>query len=277
MRPFASFLKPLLVPARLYRHRYLILQLTRRELASRYRGSYLGAFWTVLTPLVMLGVYTFIFSVVFQARWGQGPAEVSDKFGYALNLYMGMLTFNIFGETANASASVIVHNANYVKRALFPLEVLPVSTLLGVLVNAFMGLCVLVAGVLIARHGLFWTAIMLPVVWAEVALFSLGFGYFLASLGVFVRDVGSAVGLVTTMLFFLSPIFYPVEAVPEQFRVMISVNPLALYIEQARQVMLQGAVPSLASLACGFALAGAAFLLGFAWFSRTRKYFSDVI
>jgi lipopolysaccharide transport system permease protein len=259
----------------LWQYRYLIFQLTRRELVARYRGSFLGIGWSVLYPLLMLGVYTFVFSVVFQAKWGVGIEQ--GRLGFALNLFIGILTFDLFRETANSSPILVVTNPNYVKKMVFPLEVLPVVTLISALINSGIGVGVLILGLLIVNHAVPWTAFLLPLVWLPPLLFSLGCAYFLASLGVFIRDLASAIGLVTTILFFISPIFYPVSAVPQKFRVFIQINPISLYILQARQVMLWGQFPAWDQYAIGLIISLGICCAGFIWFMKTKRGFADVL
>ncbi len=268
------FINPFEIAVHLWRHRYLIVQLTKRELVTRYRGSFLGMAWSVIYPLLMLAVYTFVFSIVFRAKWGVGIEQ--GRLGFALNLFMGILTFSLFGEPANSSPLLVVGNANYVKKMVFPLEVLPVVVVLSTMINTAIGLGVLVVALMIINHSLPWTIILLPFVWILPLLFSLGCAYFLASLGVFIRDLGSAITLFTTILFFISPVFYPIDAVPPKFRVFIHLNPLSLFIRQARQVALWGEVPDWQQYLTGLLVSVSICCVGFIWFVKTKKGFADV-
>lgn len=269
------FFNPVGIATHLWNYRDLIRQLTWREIAGRYKGSYLGLGWSFIQPLIMLGVYTFVFSVIFNARWGIDPGE--SRATFALALFIGLITFGIFAEMTNSAPSLVLGNANYVKKAVFPLEILPLVKLLSALVNALFSLTVLFAGILLINHGIHWTAVLLPLVWLPMLLFTLGCGYFLASLGVFVRDIGTLIGVVTTMLFFLTPIFYPISAIPQGFRFIYRINPLALFVEDARRVVLWGLFPDWSWFFFGLALSVAAFMFGFLWFMKSKKAFADVI
>jgi lipopolysaccharide transport system permease protein len=188
-----------------------------------------------------------------------------------------LITFNIFSEVANSAPSLVLGNVNYVKKVVFPLEILPLVRLFSALINAVFSLGVLFAGILIVDHFIHWTALLLPLIWLPMMLFTLGCGYFLASLGVFVRDMGTVIGVVTTMLFFLTPIFYPVRAVPEQFRFFYRINPLSLFVEDARRVVLWGLSPDWPWFLFGMVLSGAVLIAGFVWFMKSKKAFADVI
>jgi lipopolysaccharide transport system permease protein len=242
---------------------------------GRYKGSFIGLGWSFIQPLIMLCVYTFVFSVIFKARWGVEAGE--GKAAFALALFMGLITFSIFSEVANSAPSLVLGNANYVKKVVFPLEILPLVRLFSALINAVFSLGVLFVGILIFNHFIHWTALLLPLIWLPMVMFTLGCGYFLASLGVFVRDIGTVIGVLTTMLFFLTPIFYPISAVPEQFRIFCRINPIAIFVENARRVVLWGLSPDWPWFFFGMALSGAVLIAGFIWFMKSKKAFADVI
>jgi len=269
------FFNPVRIVAHLWKYRDLIRQLTWREVVGRYKGSFIGLGWSFIQPLVMLCVYTFVFSVIFQARWGVEAGE--GKAAFALALFMGLITFSIFSEVVNAAPSLVLGNANYVKKVVFPLEILPVVRLFSAFINAVFSLGVLLAGILVVNHFIHWTALLLPLIWLPMMMFTLGCGYFLASLGVFVRDIGTAIGVLTTMLFFLTPIFYPISAVPERFRFFFRINPMAVFVEDARRVVLWGLSPDWPWFFFDMALSGAVLIFGFVWFMKSKKAFADVI
>lgn len=269
------FFNPFLIAVHLWKYRDLIRQLTWREVVGRYKGSFIGLGWSFIQPLIMLGVYTFVFSVIFKARWGIESHE--GKAAFALALFMGLITFSIFSEVANSAPSLVLGNANYVKKVVFPLEILPFVKLLSALINAVFSLGVLFAGILIFTHFIHWTALLLPLIWLPMVMFTLGCGYFLASLGVFVRDMGTVIGVLTTILFFLTPIFYPISAVPEQFRILCRINPIAIFVEDARRVVLWGLSPDWFWFLFGMALSLAVLIFGFVWFMKSKKAFADVI
>lgn len=268
-------INPLRVWSHFHQHRHLLMQLVRREVLARYRGSWLGPLWSLLTPLLMLAVYTFVFSVVFQARWG-GDGEVS-RLQFALSAFGSITLFNLFAETINSSTGLILGNPNYVKRVVFPLEILPLAKFLACGVQSLFGLAIFLAAVLIVNGSLPWTLVLLPLVVLPLVLLSLGLAFFLSSLGVFVRDVNNVVGLATTMLLFVSPVFYPLSNLPDELRRLLCINPLAPIIESFRQVTLQGEVPDW-ELWCLVALLSAAICLaGLAWFMKSKNAFADVV
>ena len=242
---------------------------------GRYKGSFIGLGWSFIQPLMMLCVYTFVFSVIFKARWGMDPDE--SKAAFALVLFMGLITFSLFSEMANSAPSLILANVNYVKKVVFPLEVLPLVRFLSGLINAAFSLIVLLAGILFVNHFIHWTALLLPLVWLPMMMFSLGCGYFLASLGVFVRDIGATIGILTMMLFFLTPIFYPVSAIPEQYRFISKINPIAIFVEDARRVVLWGLMPDWPWFFGGLVFSMLVLIFGFVWFMKSKKAFADVI
>jgi lipopolysaccharide transport system permease protein len=258
-----------------WRHRGLIWQLTKREIIGRYRGSFMGLLWSLFNPLLMLAVYTFVFSVVFKARWSlEGN---SSKAEFAIILFAGLITFNLFAECVNRSPGLILGNVNYVKKVVFPLEIMPWVTMGAALFHALVSIGVLLGFFLVVHHFIHWTVLLLPLVWFPFLLFTMGICWFLAATGVFVRDVGQIVGIITTAMLFTSPIFYPLTALPESYRNWLEVNPLTFVLEQVRAVAIFGSSPDWLGL--GIYLLGATVFagLGFAWFQKTRRGFADVI
>lgn len=270
-----KYLNPFLIITHLFGHRNLVKQLVKRELIVRYKGSFLGIGWSFIQPLFMLLVYTFVFSVIFKAKWGVNPNEGRGEF--ALALFAGIITFGIFSEIVNAAPSMIMSNANFVKKVVFPLEILPFVKILSAVVNGFLGLLVLFVGFFYIHHYLPWTVLLVPLAWFPLILFSLGCAYFLASLGVFIRDLEAAVPIITTMLFFLTPVFYPASAVPERFRIFCMVNPLAIFVEDARRVILWELLPDWKLFSIGLGVSLILCILGFVWFMKSKNAFVDVI
>jgi len=257
-----------------WHQRGLILQLSKREVVGRYKGSALGLLWSFVNPLILLLVYTFVFSVVFKARWGDDHTSHTQ---FAVVLFAGMIVFNIFAECVTRAPVLILNNTNLVKKVVFPLEILPVVALAGALFHGAVSLLVLLLAELVLSQHVPWTVILAPVVVAPLAMISLGVTYLLASLGVFFRDVAQTTSLLVTMLMFLSPIFYPVSAIPESFRGIISINPLAVPIEQMRQVVVLGVLPNLDSLCVYWFVSLVVLSVCFAWFQRSRRAFADVL
>jgi|RhiMetdeSRZDD1v2_1073273.scaffolds.fasta_scaffold116645_2 lipopolysaccharide transport system permease protein len=259
----------------LWRHRDIIYQFTVREIQGRYKGSFLGLLWSFVHPLVLLLTYTFVFGVIFRARW---PGAKSNALGaFSLVIFCGLIVFSLFAECINRAAGLIVGVPNYVKKVVFPLEILPVSLLGSALFHAAVSF-----GILMIAHLLFdgrvqWTTLLLPLVALPLIFLSLGLTWFVAGLGVFIRDITYTVTLVMQVLVFLTPIFYPIEAIPEPFRTIIHVNPLTSVVENFRNVILWGKVPSLWDLVLWILTTGMIMLLGYAWFMKTKRAFADVV
>lgn len=258
----------------LWRYRELIWASTKREVLGRYRGSTFGLLWSFFNPVFMLVIYTFVFSVVFKARWSGGGESKTE---FALVLFAGLIVFNLFVECVNRAPSLILSNANYVKKVVFPLEILPVVGLLSAFLHALVSLCAWLLAYVIFFGVPPATTIYLPLVWLPFLFFIIGVSWVLASLGVYLRDVGQIIGLLTTVLMFISPIFYPITSLPENYHALLSVNPLALVIEQTRSVLYFGKPPNTIELAAYWAFSIVIALLGFAWFQKTRKGFADVL
>jgi lipopolysaccharide transport system permease protein len=257
-----------------WRNRRLIIQLAKRDVLGRYRGSVLGLAWSFFNPLLMLVVYTFVFSVVFKARWGLAG---EDKVSFAIILFAGLIVHGLFAECINRAPNLIVSNPNYVKKVVFPLEILPSVTLGSALFHAGVSLVVLLITQLIVTQRLPWTVIIFPLVLLPLLLSTVGFAWLLSALGVYLRDVGHTTSILTTVLMFLSPLFYPLSALPENYRIWLHLNPLTFIIEEARNVLIFGRMPNwsgwtLALVAGTLVSAG-----GFWWFQKTRKGFADVL
>lgn len=265
---------PLQLLQGIWRSRDLIWQMTKREVVGRYRGSIFGLLWSFFNPVLMLAIYTFVFSVVFKARWGGGS---ESKFEFALTLFAGLIVYNLFAECINRAPSLVVTNVNYVKKVVFPLEILPLVTLGAALFHCFVSLTVLMVFYALVNAFINWTVIFVPLVLIPLLLITLGISWFLASLGVFLRDVVQTVGLLTSVLMFLSPIFYPVAALPEKYRVFLYMNPLTFIIEQMRNVLIWGEIPSWTGLSAMMAGSILIAVLGAVWFQKTRKGFADVL
>jgi len=259
----------------------LALQLVRREVVGRYRGSLLGIAWSLLTPLFMLAIYTFVFGTIFKARWtvadASGAGAEHPMAEFAIFLFAGLVVFQLFGEVVNRAPGLVLSNVNYVKKIVFPLEILPVVALGSALFHAFVSMIVLFVFIPLVMGGIPITALLLPVVLAPFALLILGLAWFLASLGVYFRDIAQFLGTVVTAMMFLSPIFFPATALPAWLRPYLALNPIALPVEETRNVLIIGRAPDWAALGLYSLLAVVIAALGFVWFQKTRKGFADVI
>ncbi len=259
----------------LVRNRRLVTQMVRREVAGRYKGSALGLAWSFFNPVFMLVVYTFVFSEVFKMRWGTGGEESKTQF--AIVLFVGMIVYGLMAEVLNRAPSLILSNVNYVKKVVFPLEILPVVAMGAALFHTLVSLVVLVIAFAAFNHYVHWTGIFLPLVLLPLVILTIGVAWALASLGVFLRDVGQTVGIIVTVMMFLSPVFYPISAVPPAFQGWILANPLTFIIEQAREVIIWGNLPDWRGLAIYTGVAVFVAWAGYAWFQKTRKGFADVL
>jgi len=257
-----------------WRNRALILKLARRDIESRYRGSFLGMFWSIMQPLSMLAVYTFFFGIVLKARWHEG---VESKTEFALVLFAGLTLFNLLAENLSRAPGLILVNTNYVKKVVFPLEVLPWISFLSALFHMLISIGVLLFAYVVVMGMPHWTLVLVPLVIAPYALFIMGINWFLSATGVYVRDIGQGINLVQTALLFLSPVFYPLTSLSEEWRPWFYLNPLTFAIEQFRNLVIWGVDPSWGWLMVYWLLGIAFAWAGFAWFQLTRKGFSDVV
>jgi len=259
----------------LWGRRELILQMTKRDVIGRYKGSIMGLMWSFANPILLLTMYTLVFSVVFKARWGTGEPESRTQF--AILLFMGMIVHSLFSETLIRAPSLILANVSYVKKIVFPLEILPVVAMGASVFHAMVSVLVL-AGALVLLNGFIpWTAVFLPLVLLPLIVLALGIAWALASLGVFLRDVAQPIGLAMTILLFASPVFYPLSALPESVRPWLMLNPLTFIIEQARAVLIYGQPPHAIGLLIYSLISLAVAWVGYAWFQKTRKGFANVL
>ena len=254
----------------------LILRLSKRDIESRYKGTFLGILWAVFIPILLLAVYTFVFSEVFQAKWG---GNLNGRWDFALVLFCGLVFFNLFSECIGRAPSLILYNSVYVKKVLFPLEILPVVALISALFNFFLSYIVLVIGFIfvngIPNLGIF----IVPFLLIPFSFLILGLSYFLASLGVYIRDLNQIIGVIIMVLMFLSPIFYRIEALPQLYQNIVQISPVTIIIEAARTIMFKDGVHSLNYyLLGGYFLASLIVLyIVFLFFQKTKKGFADVI
>jgi len=267
-------ISPRALSASLWGNRELIVQLIRREVLSRYRGSILGVAWSFFNPPLMLVVYTFVFSVVFRARWGLGDESKAD---FAIVLFVGLIIHGLFAECLNRAPGLILANVNYVKKVVFPLEILPCVAAGSALFHSIVSIAVLLAAQLVFQQSLASTIVFLPAVLVPLLFVTMGLAWFLCSIGVYVRDIGQTIGIFTMALLFLSPVFYPVDALPENYRILLLLNPLTSVIGNARRVLIWGQAPDWAGLLLYAAASFGVAWLGFWWFQRTRRGFADVV
>lgn len=259
---------------RLMRHNELIWEMTKRDVMARYKGSYLGIVWSFITPLLILTIYTFVFSVIFQTKWN---VTDTSHMSFGITLFAGMIIINIFTEVLIKSTSIIVSNPNYVTKVVFPLEIFPIVLFLSALIHACISFGILIGAQLIYTSTIQWTILLIPIVLIPLALFSIGIGWIFSSLGVFVRDLNYMMNIVAQVLMFLSPVFYPIEIVPEEFRSWYNANPLTGMITQFREVVLWGNTPDWMEWTKIFIISLIVFFLGYWIFRKCKGAFADVI
>lgn len=256
------------------RHASLTLELSKREVLGRYRGASFGLLWSLISPFLMLIVYTIAFGYVLKSRWPHTSGNTTD---YALILFVGLIVHGLFAECMNRAPMLIVSNVNLVKRIIFPLEILPWPLVLSALFHALMNFVVFAVLMLILQHHLPGTIIALPLVLIPLVMLTVGTCWFLSALGVFMRDIGQVTGVLTTAMLFLSSAIVPVETLPAKFRIVFYLNPLTFIIDQSRRVAIWGQWPQFGELATYFAGSVIFAMLGYIWFRKTRRGFADVL
>lgn len=255
-------------------NRQLIKRLIERDIHTRYKSTFLGLFWIVITPLLMLSIYAFVFSSVLKARW---PHSSESEFEFAIILFCGLIVYNLFSELLVKAPSLVVSNANYVKKVIFPIEILPIVALGSALFQTIINLVILMCFCLLHYGEIHITVLLTPVVLIPFAILLMGLSLFFAALGVFLRDIGQLVGIIVTGLMFLSPIFYPLSALPEAVRPYLYLNPVTFIIEQMREVIIWGHMPDWSGLFLYTLISLFIAMGGYLFFIKTRKGFADVL
>jgi lipopolysaccharide transport system permease protein len=255
-------------------HHDLIFRLSAREFSQRFRGSILGLAWAVLIPLLTALIYTFVFSTVFKARW---PGVADGPFDFAIIFLTGIVVHAIFAESVARAPTLVVGNANYVKKVIFPLEILPIVNVLTASINAGIGISIVLLGNLILNGKLHLAIIALPLIVAPYLVFVVALVLFFAAVGVYLRDLSQVVALLITVTMFLTPIFFPIEAVPERFRIAIWLNPLTFVVQQVRSAVIFGEWPNFVGLTIYAAASMVALAFSFWLFQRLRNGFADVL
>ncbi len=260
----------------LWNHRALIARLSRRDISARWRGSFLGPLWAVAMPLFLLAVYSFVFSTILKGRWAPA-AEGQPAPPFAIVLFTGLILFQLFSETINASPGIVRTNATFVKQVVFPLEILPVVAFVGALFQTLVSALVLAAGYVILWGLPPASSLWLPLAILPLPFLTLGLAWLLAAIGAFVRDTAQVAALLTTILMFLCPIFYPLDAVPQAYRFLVLWNPLSVVVSGARAALFGGPAPGLAEIAISTAVSLVFFELGYRFFCRTKEAFIDAV
>ena len=262
---------PLRILTEIWRHRYLLGQLIKRDVLLRYRGAMFGVLWIFLSPLLMLAIFAYVFGQVFQAR----AAQTESVLPFWLLLYSGLIVFNIFSEAVSRSPASVRGYPSFVKKIIFPVNILPLVPLGAALVHAFFNFLILIVALVWTGYFHF-QALLLPFLALPVVLLAMGFAWFLGAWGVFIKDMSQIVPVFIQMLMFLSPVFYPVSAVPEMLRPFYRFNPLGHVIEISR-ALVSGLPFDGSAWGWTFLSSAAVAMLGFAFFQRSREEFADVL
>ncbi len=275
MNPHQKFsTSPFEIVRSFYKNRQLIFQMAKRDVIGRYRGSMLGLAWSFFNPLIMLAVYTFVFSVVFQSRWNTTSNSQTE---FALALFIGMIVHGLLAECVGRAPTIILNHVSYVKKVVFPLEILPWVAMIATLFHFLVSMGVWTLFYLAVNQSLNWTVVFLPIVLLPIVFFTMGLAWALAAFGVYLRDIGQMTGVFTTILLFLSPVFYSADRLPEKFKTLMYLNPLTFIIEETRNVAMWGKLPNWEGSAIALFVSLFVAWFGFIVFQRTRQGFADVL
>ncbi|WP_255577833.1 MULTISPECIES: ABC transporter permease [unclassified Acidovorax] len=261
------------LPTTLWRHRSLVLELVKREFSSQYRGSFGGIFWSLAQPLFLLTIYIIAFGVILKSRWNNAGSAAD----YAFMLFAGLIIFNAFSEVLNKSPLLIARNPNFVKKVVFPLELLPVVTVGVAYLQALLGTAILLAGYIVFMGKPSPTVLLFPFILLCFSPMLLGLAWLLSAVGVAVKDIGQLTGMLSHCLLFLTPIFYSMDSAPELLKNLLMLNPLTFIVEQFRLVLLTGGLPSFLGLAVYTGLASAFSWASLILFRRLRTTFADMV
>jgi lipopolysaccharide transport system permease protein len=267
-------ISPLTVVRSFFNNKDLLIDLVKRDFIGRYQGSLIGVMWSLFNPLLMLAIYTLVFSVAFKARWGGGE---ESKVAFALVLFTGLIVHSFFAECINRAPTLILSHQNYVKKVVFPLEILTSMTIFSALLQLLVSLMVLIGFCFFTDVPWNLSALTVPILLIPLVLLTLGLSWILASLGVYFRDMAQVVGMFSTVALFLSPVFYPIDTLPATYRMFIDWNPITLPILQIRDVLLWNKQISWSEWSRSLGLSGMICYGGFWWFQKSRKGFADVL
>lgn len=256
-------------------NRELLWELVKRDFIGRYKGSMLGVVWSLFNPLLMLAIYTFVFSVAFKARWGGHSDE--SKVAFAIVLFSGIIVHTFFAECMNRSPGLIVNHANYVKKVVFPLEILPWMTMLSAFLHFLVSFAVLIVFCLASGVHIPLTALLIPIALLPLILMIMGGSWILASLGVYLRDLAQVIGMLVTISMFLAPIFYPIDALPPFYKSLLNWNPITLPVIQLRNLLLWAKPFEWETWGVSLVIGIAICQIGFWWFQKSRRGFADVV
>lgn len=256
------------------KNRYLLGQLVKKDIELKYKDSVLGMLWAIIVPMLMIVIYTFVFSIVFRPQW---ISEQGSRFEFALMMYCGLVAFNMLSDVIGRSSGIIAANVNYVKKVIFPLELLPVMITMTALFNSCVSLVVLVIAKLILTHSISVTLPMVVIVYIPLVIFTIGVSLILASVSVYLKDIASAVSVLITVLMYISPVFFTVDSVPAPYKIVCEINPLTYMIENFRNVVLYGTMPDWKYMLISCVVAVLTAWIGGIVFRRLKEGFADVL
>lgn len=271
---FGTFVTTFTLPVQsIWRNRGLLRSMIRRDIMARYRGSFGDIFWTVLNPVLLMVTYFFVFGIVLDSRFGPDQSRT----GFALYFLAGMLPWLPFAEAIGRAPNAMMEHRTFIKKLVFPVEILPVTQVVAALVTEVFALGVFIIGLFVIRGDIPTHVIWLPVLLIPQVLFTLGTAWFLSALGVFVRDLGQVIGFLLTLWFFITPICYPEQSLPKEIAPILMKNPMYVLVRSYRDLLLEDQLPVWRSVWKLWALAAFVFFAGHAWFYKLRKSFADVI
>jgi len=265
---------PLYIPVSIVEHRFVIGQLAKRAILGRYRGTVLGLLWSLITPLLLLAVYTFVFGTILQVRW---VSQSGGNAEFAAILFSGMLVHGILAECLTQASTLIVSNPQYVKKVVFPLEALPWVTVISAFFQGVISTGILLAYLFFVQGSIPWTAVLFPIPLFVLAFVCIAVGWLISATAVYLKDIAQMMGLLSTVLFFMAPILYPKTALPAEFQILLYLNPLTYIIEQFRAVVLWGELPNWNGLGLYGVASVVVAWISLAWFQKTRRGFADVL
>ena len=262
----------------LRKNRDLITIFTKREIESRYKGSFLGIMWSIVNPLLMLSVYTLVFSKIFKSRWGNlGADGFDDPTQFAVNLFAGLIVFNIFAECANKGPYLISSNPNYVKKVVFPVEILGIATAGSALFHGIISLLILISIRILNGEGVSPSVMVLPILWGSYIIGITGMCWILSLIGALIKDIGQIVGSVVSIMMFLSPVFYPTEMIPQGIKWIADINPLAYIIGETRKILFDGEIPNIGKLTVFIVISFVTSEISLGILKRKQKGLGDVL
>lgn len=257
-----------------FQQKDLFIQLAKRDILGRYRGSTMGLIWSILTPLLLLGIYTFVFKIIFGVRWG---AQEETTFDFVQALFIGMVVHGLFAECLTRAPFLITTNVNYVKKVVFPLELFSYVTVSTALFHSVISFLIVICIAKLARPDSFASLLLLPLVLGPLLLICLGITWIFSATSVYIRDITHVTPFLSTALLFTAPVFYPISSVPPEYQPLIYINPLTFFIDQARAVILMAGEIHWRGIAIAYLVAWL-----FAWaslrtFLKARRGFNDVL